>query len=158
MKKLNSFFSATLVVVFLCLGFTGCTTFEVVEDFLSENPILTQIAARQGVGHYIAKGETIESEAKRAGDVYERITKYLSFIDGNPQATIEQFTTVIQRSIPWDEMSVSDRMLVTDIVGYIEAELRRSKPEEPELSEQTTFAIKALLQTAANTALIYLNR
>jgi len=156
--KLTNYLATAFMAVFLCVAFTGCTTFEALEDFVSDNPVLTQIAARQAVGHYIAKGRTVTSENKRALDVHTRITKYLAFIDGNPQTTINQLSAVIKTSIPWDKLTPSDRMLVTDIVGYIEAELRRSKPEDQGISEETTFAIKTLLQTAADTAQLYLDR
>jgi len=158
MKKLRGCISAALVAVFLCLGVVGCTTLETLGDYLNENPVFANIAARQAVGRYIAAADTVEKERQRAADVQRRISKVMVYMDGNPSTDVDGLISIIDKSIDWGELDPPDRLLVMDLVSYIETEIRKHDPPQSSLSEPAIFAIKTLMKTAVSAAEIYLSR
>ena len=137
-----------ILVAVLCL-FTACST--------SENELLTSIAARQAVGRYIAAGDTLEEENRRAQSVIDKLDKVKALIDGNPKATSDQIILTIESNIDWASLEASDRVLVLDIVGFLKSELE-AKYKEKEASEKALIAIKALFETAISAAKVYLMR
>ncbi len=131
---------------------SACTTLETINDYISENDMLTSIAARQAVGRYIAAGDTLEAETRRAESVVDILNKVNSFIDGNPKASPGDILKVVESNIKWDKLETSDRMLVSDILFLLNKELE-TKDEAPKL-----IAIRALFDTAISAARVYLLR
>lgn len=149
--KFTSLLQAALVAVFLCLG--GCQAITTLGDYVSENPLVAQIATRQAVAQYISAGETIEEEIERAEQVKKRITKVLLFVDENAEATVPDLMAVIDDSIEWEQLTIQDRLLVQDIVALVEAELQ--KATEPIIPESTRIVLVTLFRTALSAAEIY---
>jgi len=150
---------AAFIAVFLCLTFavSGCSTFETLGDYVNENPVFANIATRQAVGHYIAAGDTIEDERDRAEAVQVRVTKALLYLDGEPRATVDTLMAVIDRSIEWDELNPTDRLLIQDIMMLVEQEIRKFDQREPVLTDDTRLALRVILETVISTAQIYLD-
>ena len=164
--KFESLFSSiktALVAVFLCVAFaitagtlTACSSLELVSDYVSDNPLLAQVATRQAVAQYISDGETIEDEIERAQQVKKRIAKVLLFVDEESSASVSQLMTVIDSSIEWDELTYQDRLLVQDIVSLVEIELQSAT--EPIITESTKLVLRTLFETALSAASLYLRR
>lgn len=152
MRK-NSFFGAAIIAVFLCL-IQGCSTFETLGDYVSENPLIAQVATRQAVAQYIAEGDSLEEEIARAQSVKNRIKKVLIFLDGDPEAKVSDLMVVINDSIEWDELTFRDRLLVQDIVKLVEDELE----EAVEIDDSVRVVLSVMLETAISAAQIYINR
>lgn len=144
---------AALVAVFLCAA-SACSTFESLGDYVSENPLIAQVATRQAVAQYIAEGDSIEEEIKRARAVELRIKKVLLFLDGEPEARVDQLMTVIDDSIEWDELTLRDRLLVESIVLLVERELEQVN----EIDDSVRLVLSVMFETAISAARLYINR
>lgn len=152
--KTSKIFIGALVALFLCLS--GCSAIQTLGDYVNENPVFANIAARQAVAAYIAKGDTLEEQAERAEQVNRRINKALIFLDGNPEATVDSLLEVVDSSIDWDELNPQDRMLVEDILALVEDRLKEYEVENSPIKEATAIAVKTLLETAGHASKLYL--
>lgn len=150
---MNKIIRAALVAVFLC-AVSACSTFETLGDYVSENPLIAQVATRQAVAQYIAEGDSIEDEIRRARAVEMRIKKVLLFLDGDPEARVDQLMTVIDDSIEWDELTLRDRLLVESIVRLVESELEQVN----QIDESVRLVLSVMFETAISAARLYINR
>lgn len=150
---MNKIIRAALVAVFLCAA-SACSTFESLGDYVSDNPLIAQVATRQAVAQYIAEGDSIEEELRRARAVEMRIKKVLLFLDGDPEARVDQLMTVIDDSIEWDELTLRDRLLVESIVRLVERELEQVN----EIDDSVRLVLSVMFETAISAARIYINR
>jgi len=141
------------LILGLILLLPGCTVLERVGDYIDENPVLVNIATNQVVSRWIISAGDIEAQEVRAKDVQFRIEKVLNYIEGNPTTTVDNILSVIDKNIDWDKLTRSDRLLVTDIVFLISAELE--KYETKKLSVDARFVLKTILEAAIHTASIY---
>lgn len=157
MSKILDRFKAALVAVFLCLSLGACSTISTLGDYVSENPLVAQIATRQAVAQYIAEGGSIEEENARAQAVQKRIEKVLIYLEGDPKASPADLLVVIDSSIDWSELTYRDRLLVQDIVSLIERELEAAV-DDIKISESTRIALSIMFETAISAAEIYLSR
>lgn len=163
MKAKIESIKAAICAVFLCLTLvltsaliTACSTFELVSDYVSDNPLIAQLATRQAVAQYIAEGETLEEEIARAQSVKKRITKVLLFVDENARATVPELMAVIDSAIDWDELTYHDRLLVQDIVRLVEIELEEATG--PRIPEEARIVLVTLFRTAISAAQMYASR
>ena len=146
-----------ILAVIFAVGFTGCTAFETLGDYINENQLFADIATRQAVGRYIAAGDTLESENKRALQVETRLERVARYVEGNPSATADGLMLLVESSIEWDQLDTADKLLVTDILALLKKELERYKGKQG-LSDTAQIAIKGLLDTAISAARVYLMR
>jgi hypothetical protein len=143
--------------LFVMFGFSGCAAIETLGDYVSENKIFTSALARQATARYIAAGEDLDAEYKRAKQVVTRLSRVQEYIDGNPSATVDGLMALVESTIEWDQLDVADRILVQDILALLSDELEGYK-QEPGLSANSRIAIKALFDTAISAARVYLMR
>lgn len=146
-----------IIVCIVVLLMVGCSTIETLGDYVSENELFTSIAARQAVGRYIAAGDTLESENERARDVESILTKANKYLDGNPIATTDGLFEVVNSSIKWDSISISDRILIQDILLLLKSELQEYELEN-NITDKSKIAIRSLFDTAISAARVYLMR
>lgn len=146
-----------LIILALLSIIVGCSALEKVGDYVNENELFTSIAVRQVVSRYIASGETLEEEKKRAEKVQSRLIKIKDYVSGNPIATISGLLEVAENSINWGELETSDRILVQDIISLLKSELT-NQSETNELSDSSKIAIKGMFDTAISAAKVYLLR
>ena len=146
-----------LVLLGLLAVLSGCTAFNTLGDYINENEVLTSIAARQAVAHYIAAGDTIEAENKRAKQIETRLERIAHYIDGNPKATSDSLLALVNASIDWGELERADKLLVEDIMTLLEKELKQYDSGGG-LSESSRIALRGLFDTAISAARIYLSR
>jgi len=151
MKKL-------LIALLTMFTLAGCSTLESLGDYISENDVLTSIATRQAVARYIAAGDTIEAEQKRAKQVETRLARIVKYVDGNPIATVDGLMNIIESSIDWNELETADKFLVNDILTLLKSEFDKYGKEQKGLSEKSRIAIRSLFDTAMSAARIYLMR
>ena len=147
---------ALIFSALLCFAVSGCSVFDKIGVYIDENPVLVNIATSQVVTRYIEEGDTIEAKRHRAEGVQRRVSKVLAFIDGNPKTTVDGLLLVIDKSIDWSGLSYPDKVLVSDIVSLIEAELRKYETSGQDFNTKTTFALKAIFTVAIRAAEIYL--
>lgn len=152
--KLKPMITTVFMAVFLCLS--GCSTFETLGDYVRENPVFSSFAARQAVARYIAAGDSVESQEKRAGDVDKTTLKVMAVLDGDPETTVDTLMLTIDSAIPWDELSIEDRLLVTDIVSLVEFELKKYEVENEPINQGAVIAIRGLFEVARSAAQLYL--
>ncbi len=145
-----------ILIIVLSLFLVSCTLLETMGDYVNENPVFVNIATNQTVGRYIEAAGPIDAQIRRAKDVQQRCEKVLAYVDGNPETTVDSLLLVIDSVIDWDKLSISDRLLVTDIVTLIELELRKYESQQPQLSQGASIAIRAIFKTAISAAQIYL--
>ena len=147
--------SRQTLILLSALFLGGCSAINTIGDYINENPVFASMAVRQAVSRYIAAADTIEAESARANAVQSRINKTMVYIDGNPTTTVDSLMIVVDSSINWAELIPADRMLVTDIIGLVEIELRKHEQDAPDIADGTKLALKALLKTAINAAEYY---
>lgn len=145
---------AALIAVFLCVS--GCSAFETLGDYVRENPVFVSIASRQAVARYIAAGDTIEAQEKRAGKVVSTSGKIMAVLEGNPTTTVDTLLITIDSAIDWGELSPADRLLVTDVVSMVEFELRKYEVENEPINSASRVAIRGLFEVAKSAAKMYL--
>lgn len=141
----------------LLFGLAGCSTLETLGDYINDNQLLTDIAARQVTGRYIAAGNTLEEEKARALQVETRLERVLRYVDGNPAATISGLMTLVESSIEWNQLDVADRLLVDDILALLRKELSQYDDAQG-MSKPAQIAIRGLFETAISAARVYLMR
>lgn len=141
---------AAIIAVFFGLA-SACAPISVLGDYVSNNPLIASAAMRQSVAHYIAQGETIEAEHKRADDVIERGEKVRAMLAGDPKATKGEILKVVNRSIDWSSLSLADRALVIEILALLEHELAKVEA----LDNKTRLTLSDLLTTAISAAQLY---
>lgn len=155
--KMNSLMlTKALVLLVLFAAVTGCQTLNSLGDYVSDNPVFASMATRHAVSRYIAAGETPEAETERATAVHERITRVLSYLEGDPNVDVDGLLLVVNNVIDWDKLNPADRMLATDIVTLIEIELRKYESQSPTLTASTQLALRGLFDTAISAASYYL--
>ena len=147
--------SRQTLILLSALFLGGCSAINTIGDYINENPVFASMAVRQAVSRYIAAADTIEAESARANAVQSRINKTMVYIDGNPTTTVDSLMAVVDSSIDWAELIPADRMLVTDIIGLVEIELRKHESETPGIGDGTKLALRTLLKTAINAAEYY---
>lgn len=151
------FLQTALVAVFLCL-FSGCSTLNTLGDYVGENPLFASIATRTAVNHYIAAGDSVQDEIRRAEQIQKRVTKALLFLEGDPNATVGELMAVIDQSIKWGELNSLDQALVIDIMRLVEQELLKHQERQPKITNSARIALVALFETAIDSARLYLER
>lgn len=152
--KLKSMITTVFMAVFLCLS--GCSTFETLGDYVRENPVFSSIVTRQAVARYIAAGDTQQDQQRRANNVNKTVSKVAAVLEGNPETTVDTLLITIDSAIDWSELSPADRILVTDIVMLVEAELRTYEVENEPVDSDAVIAIRGLFEVAKSAAQIYL--
>jgi len=151
MKRLIKSFIFVLLV--LSLGFSGgCSFLQSVGDKIDENQVLVSLATSQVVSRYIEAAGNIDAQKSRAKDVQRRINKVLAYVDGEPQTTVDQLLSVIDSVIEWEKLSISDRILVIEIVRLVKSELIRTENDSP----VDLVALRPLLETAVLIAQMFL--
>ena len=151
MKRLIKSFIFVLLV--LSLGFSGgCSFLQSVGDKIDENQVLVSLATSQVVSRYIEAAGNIDAQKSRAKDVQRRINKVLAYVDGEPQTTVDQLLSVIDSVIEWEKLSISDRILVIEIVRLVKSELIRMENDSP----VDLVALRPLLETAVLIAQMFL--
>jgi hypothetical protein len=147
----------SFIIAIITILTVGCTTLETLGDYVSENELFTSIAARQAVGRYIAAGDTLESENERARKVESILTKANKYLDGNPIATTDGLFEVVNSAIKWEALSISDRILIQDILLLLKSELKDYELEN-NITDKSKIAIRSLFDTAISAARVYLMR
>jgi hypothetical protein len=145
---------AALIAVFLCVS--GCSALETLGDYVRENPVFASVVTRQAVARYIGAKDTEEERQARAEDVTKRINKVALYLDGNPETTVDALMITIDAAIDWGELNPEDRLLVSDIVMLVEAELRRYEVENDPIDSTALIAIRGLFDVAISAAQMYL--
>lgn len=140
------------IILFTAL-MVGCSTFEKIGDFVSENQLLTSIAVRQAVSRYISAGDTIEKEDARALAVETRLERIIKYLDGNPKATADQIIEVAESSIDWEQLEISDQLLVMDLLSMLKKEL---ESKDLDVNPESLIAIRSLFETAISAARVHL--
>jgi len=144
--------SLIFVLAVLSLGFIpGCSFLQSVGDQIDENRVLVSLATSQVVSRYIEAAGNVDAQKSRASDVQRRINKVLAYVDGKPRATTDRLLSVIDSVIDWDKLSISDRILVLEIVRLVKSELISAQNNEVEI-----VAIRDLLKTAISIAKMFL--
>lgn len=146
-----------ILAIITAVVLTGCAAFETLGDYINENEVFTSIATRQAVARYIAAGDTLEAETRRAKQVEHRLEVIKEYVKGNPRATVDGLLAIVDSSIDWDGLQDADKLLVKDILTLLKGELDQYK-DKPELSENAQVAIIGLFDTAISAARIYLMR
>lgn len=147
MINLKTILLTVLATVFLCLG--GCAPLNALSDSVSDNPLLASFAMRQAVAQYIAQGETLDEEHKRADQVIERGEKVRAMLEGD--ATKGALLKAINRSIDWQELTPADRILVIEIIALLEHELA----DVEAIDDQVRLTLADLFSTAISAARLY---
>lgn len=143
------------MIVLLLTTLTGCSVINSINDYINENPVLVNIATNQTVVRYIEAAETVDKKRARAEDFERRANKVLSFIDGNPETTVDGLLSIIDSAVDWQGLSIPDRILVSDIIALIEVELRKYEGRQ-DFSNKTKFALRELFVVAIQAARLYL--
>lgn len=154
MKKIRIYLTAALVAAFLCVS--GCSVVQTLGDYVAENPVFASIATRQAVARYISAAETPAEQVERAHDVNRRVNTVMLYLEGNPQTTVDALMIAIDQAIDWGKLQPADRILVSDIVSLVEAELRKYEVENSPIEEGAQIAIRGLFEVASSAASIYL--
>jgi len=154
MKFTKAMITTVFMAVFLCLS--GCSTFETLGDYVRENPVFASIVTRQAVARYISAGDIPQDQEVRAQNVTKTVSKVMAVLDGNPTTTVDTLLITIDSAIPWEELSPPDRVLVTDIVVLVEAELRKYEVENEPVKDSARVAIRELFEVAKSAAQLYL--
>ena len=123
-----------------------------VENKIDENQVLLSLATSQGVSRYIEAAGNVSAQERRAEDLQYRVNEVLVYVNGNPTTTVDQLLVVIDSVIDWEELSISDRILVVEIVRFVQSELIRTQNHE----QVETVAIRELLETAILIAQMFL--
>lgn len=157
MMIFNSLKTAVLAV-FLCLAalLGGCSTINTLGDFVSENPMFASAASRQAVAAFISEGATDEERTLNAKRVNATVGKALAFLEGNPTATVDDLLNNVIQEIDWSTLTVTEQFLVRDIIALVEDELRKYEVRTGLIPESTKIAVRGLLKTAQNAAIVYL--
>ena len=146
-----------ILLAFMIVLASGCTLLNTLGDYIDDNPVMVNIATSQVVSRYIEKaGSTVEAKQARAADFQLRVENVLLFVDSNPDITVDGLLATIDSSIDWKQLSVPDRILVSDIVALIEIELRQYELQGPTFNNETKFTLRALLNVAIRSAGLYL--
>ena len=118
MKKL-------LLIVGTVAALSGCGTFETIGDYVKDNPVFASASFRYATAKYIG------DNPNRADQVIERGSKVLAFIDKNPTVTVSAVMQYLDAIIDWSSLDAADRMLVSDIISIVEADLSAQETQNP---------------------------
>lgn len=154
LTKLFSGFAVLMLALVLSVVVSGCSLVQTVGDYFSENPLVASVVVRQSVVRYIDAGESPIDILKRKDDTIDVLTKTLDYLDGNPRARVDALMSVLREHIEWDSLSAPDRLLLMDVIEFVQTSLE-AKQAENELPEDTALAIRALLVTAISAAESY---
>jgi len=136
-----------LILLFFSFSVLGCSSL----TYLKDNPVFIDVATRQSVARYIDAGETEADKNKRGREVIETVGKVLDDLDGFPLATVDELFAVVNSKIQWADLSLSDRLLVQDILALLSANLE-SKKREGLIGPEALIQIRKLLNTVVLTA------
>lgn len=146
-----------ILVLITALFFTGCAAVNTFGDLVNDNELWASALTRHAVSRYIAAGDTIDAEERRAKQVETRLSRVLEYIEGNPSATSGDLMALVESTIDWGELDRADKLLVQDILAILEKELEQYETREG-LKESTRIALRGLFDTAISAARIYLER
>lgn len=153
--KMNEFKGAVMAL-FLCLAFMpGCAN---LSDAISQNKFVVSAATRQAVGRYIARGETVEAEKVRALAAYERVQRVTAALEGSPAATYDDILSTLNNSVDWGGLDLTDKLIIQDLIELVRQELRAEALAGDVLSDADVIHLRAVLNTAAETALAFLEQ
>lgn len=151
---LKTAFTAVFLCLVVVLG--GCSTFETLGDYVSENPVFVSVASRQAVAAYIATGKTDVEQAEKAKQVNATVSKALIYLEGDPEATVDSLMALVDSEINWEGLTIRERFIVQDLMSLVETELRKYEVQNGVISETTALAVRGLLLTAQSAAHLYL--
>jgi hypothetical protein len=140
-----------MVLMVPLLILSGCAQLAAISDYVNENPLVADIATRQAVARYVEAGDDTST---RAAGVVRVVGNLELFLDGNPQATVEALITVINSSINWDNLSISDRLLAEDLIAILVIKLDQVV-SDGEMDADELLGIRSLLVTARRAAELY---
>jgi hypothetical protein len=140
-----------MVLMVPLLILSGCAQLAAISDYVNENPLVADIATRQAVARYVEAGDDTST---RAAGVVRVVGNLELFLDGNPQATVEALITVINSSINWDNLSISDRLLAEDLIAILVIKLDQVV-SDGEMDAGELLGIRSLLVTARRAAELY---
>jgi hypothetical protein len=140
-----------MVLMVPLLILSGCAQLAAISDYVNENPLVADIATRQAVARYVEAGDDTST---RAAGVVRVVGNLELFLDGNPQATVEALITVINSSINWDNLSISDRLLAEDLIAILVIKLNQVV-SDGEMDADELLGIRSLLVTARRAAELY---
>ena len=140
---------ALLGIFALCAATAGCSAVERVGDWFSDNPVAANLIVRQAVARYIGGADSAADVEKRRADVADVLGKTLTFLDGNPRARVDAIVLVLHSYVNWDSLTPADRLLLLDVIQFVQLSLSE---RESELPENASLALRSLLLTAVETA------
>jgi hypothetical protein len=145
MNRIRLAIAAAFVAVLLC---GACAQLAGVSDWVNENPHTADLVISQSIARYI---ESSDDQPATAARVEATVATAINYLDGNPTATLDQLLQVVNDSINWDSLSISDRILVQDLIGLVQVQLVDIQVSG-ELSEDEKIGIRSMLNTIRRTA------
>lgn len=140
-------------ILFLAaLALSGCAALSSVSDLVNENPLMVDITVSQATSRVIEAQDDTKAAARETIRVMDNT---LLFIDKNPKAIIGEVVSQFIASINWDNMTVSDRILVETVVKDVERRLLE-RVADGDLPADQLVGIRSVIATAKRTAQLFL--
>jgi hypothetical protein len=140
-------------VLFLAaLALSGCAALSGISDIVNENTFLVDTVVSQATARVI---EAQPDTKAAAAETIRVVDNALLFIDKNPKAIIADVVSEFINSINWDNMSVSDRILVENVIIEVQKSLL-SRVEDGDIPADELIGIRSVLGTAKRTAQMFL--
>jgi len=91
------------------VGFTGCSTWESVQQRVSESDVTSQLVVNQITLRIIDGADNPQERAQR---IREIIASVEDQIDGDIVARLDQLEAVVRSEIDWESLSLADQEIV----------------------------------------------
>jgi hypothetical protein len=126
----------------------GCASLSGISDYVNENPLVADLAARQAAHRYI------NDNPDRAVDFIEVLDNVDAQLEAGLVVTVDTLILVFEDSINFDRMSIADQELVRSLL-IITQQILVQKEIEGELDPEELLGVRSLIRSARDAATLY---
>lgn len=140
-----------LTAVLAAFLVTGCEALRTVAETGAEHAEVSRLAVKAGTLKYI---EAEDDRSARASEVQAFIERARERVDAEAESTVDALADRVRDEVRWDELEMSEQLLVDELITAITETLREKMGEGP-LTEEDRLRIKAVLDWAHEAAGLY---
>lgn len=138
-----------LLVALAAVLLSGCA----VLDWGGENVDTAELAVKAGTLRYIeSDAEDRGARAAAVVDVIERVRKQ---VDSEAEATVEEIEDRVREEIAWDELELSEQLVVDRLVSRVRGEMQARVESAEGISDEDRVRVLSVLDWAADAAAMY---
>lgn len=130
------------LLTLLVVSMVGCSASN------QRNDLLVDIAVSQGVVRFVEAGATAAEDAKRREDLIAALSVARQFVHTDQPVSADHWADQFILLMDWDALSVSDQMLLAQVLELVRVELERRTAG----SDDVKIYLRRVVDVAINTA------